>query len=95
MRRWFCYILESYDENFPRGSALIYKEPSVYCSKNEVRDMILMNINTGEQRVVAKVVGLGYADFKDEKDFAVRLGDVIKKKLEDCGVEAVCVTGGE
>lgn len=81
MRKWIAYILESYDEEFPVDNALIYNKPSLYCAKGEIRDMELLNLKTGKTRTVAKVVGLGYADFKDAQDFKERFASVLRKKL--------------
>ena len=86
MRRYFAYIKESYDENFPEGHVLIYDSPSQNCLKGQERAMYVCNMNNLESKKVAWVVGLGYADFKDEKDFEQRMGEVVKNKLKDIGV---------
>lgn len=86
MRKWFTYIVESLDPAFPAGHALIYDRPSIYCEKGVKRTMELMNLNTGKTRQVATVIGMGYADFKDEQDFKDRLKAVIDKKLNELGL---------
>ncbi len=75
------YILESYDEEYSKDNALIYDRPNLYCAKGEIRDMVIFNLKTKERKVVAKVVGLGYADFKDEQDFRERFTAVLRRKL--------------
>ena len=83
MRKWFAYILESYDERFPEKQYLIYNKPSIYCTKGEIRDLTLLDMSSNERKVVAKVIGLGYANFKDEEDFRERVSDVVRKKRKE------------
>ncbi len=86
MRRWFAYIEESYDPEYPVGHVLVYPKPTSYALKGERKLMEIMKISTGEVKTVALVVGLGYADFKDEADYKERLPKVIEKKLREVGI---------
>ena len=89
MRRWFVYIKESYDPDYPAGHVIVSPRLDPYSYKGEERDMEVINVKTGEIKVVARVVGLGYADFRDEEDYRARLPEVIKRKLREVGIEEV------
>ncbi|MHA1685280.1 MAG: hypothetical protein ACTSYD_02605 [Candidatus Heimdallarchaeaceae archaeon] len=87
MRKWFLYIKKSFDENYPEGKVVGYNYPNPYCAKREEKTMIVVNLKSKKEKVVANVIGLGYADFKDEKDLKKRIWEVLEKKLKDVGVD--------
>ena len=69
MRRWFSYIEKGLEKGYKKGNVIIHPKPSTYSEKGVRRVMELLNIKTGKSKEVAVVIGLGYADFKDEDDF--------------------------
>jgi len=83
MRKWFAYIEKSYDKDFKEGNVIIFNKQSIYAEKGVRRVMSLFNIKTHKSKDVAVVVGLGYADFRDEADFKKRLSEIIAKKLKE------------
>jgi len=88
VRYYFAYILESYREDYPKNSVIVYKRHnSLYASKGLKLDMSVLDtsIEGAKPEKVAKTIGLGYADFKDEVDYRDRSGEVIKKKNERGG----------
>ena len=87
MRKWFIYIKESYDPKYPEGHVIISPKLDPYAYKGEEKVMVIANVKTGEVKKVAKVIGLGYADFRDEEDYKQRIWDIIRKKLEEAGVK--------
>lgn len=86
LRKWMYYILESYDEEFPQGSIYITSKP-LSALKGETKDLEVFDFAEKKIKKVAKVVGLGYADFKDEEDFESRIHEVIIKKLKEVGIK--------
>jgi hypothetical protein len=46
-----------------------------------------MSIEGAKPEKVAKTIGLGYADFKDEADYENRWLDIVKKKMKEVGIE--------
>ena len=87
MRIWFIYIKKSYDPEYPEGHVIVSPKLDPYAYKGEEKVMEVANVKTGEVKKVAKVVGLGYADFRDEEDYKQRIWDVIRKKLEEVGIK--------
>jgi len=86
MRKWFIYIKESYDPDYPPNHVIASPHITPYAFKGEEKLMEVIDVNTGEIRTVAKVIGLGYADFKDDADYKERLPKVIEKKLREVGI---------
>lgn len=93
MRRWFVYIEKSYDPDYPEGNVIVYPFQTTYAFKGERKDMLVVDIDTQEKKVVARVVGLGHYDFKDEEDYKNRVWDVLRKKMKDVGIDVK--EGGE
>jgi len=83
MRKWFAYIERGFRKGYKKGNVIIYNRPSIYSGKGEKRLMELLNIKTGKISKVAVVIGMGYADFKDKKDYEKRIHDIIKKKIKE------------
>ena len=93
MRYYFTYILESYREDYPKNHIICYKQHnSLYSSKGTRFDMSITDLSKENPKpeVVAKVIGLGYADFKDEEDYTRRFPKVIKRKVKEVGINEVC-----
>jgi hypothetical protein len=93
MRYYFAYILESYRKDYPRNSIIAYKRhKSIYAFKGIKLDMSLldMSIEGAKPEKVAKTIGLGYADFKDEMDYVNRSVEVIKRKMKEVGIDGNC-----
>lgn len=89
MRYYFAYILESYREDHPKDTVISYKRHnSMYASKGLKLEMSLLDtsIEDAKPEKVAKTIGLGYADFKDEMDYRQRVLEVIKRKMKEVGI---------
>ena len=90
MRYYFAYILESYREDYPKNSVIAYKRHnSMYASKGLKLEMSLLDtsVEGAKPEKVAKTIGLGYADFKNEMDYVARSVDIIKRKMKEVGIE--------
>jgi len=93
MRYYFTYILESYSEDYPKDNVICYKSHnSGYSSKGMRFDMSITDLSKENPKpeVVAKVIGLGYADFKDEEDYINRAPKIIKRKVKEVGIDEIC-----
>jgi hypothetical protein len=89
MRVYFSHILESYDDRFPKGETLGYKQhTTVYSEKGVVRNMELTNVKSFTTKTVAKVIGLGYHDFKEGEypEDINAVCAVIDRKLKEVGI---------
>ncbi len=89
MRYYFAHILESFREDYPKGSTICYKGySSAHSSKGSLMVMTVLDVNNpnSNPEAVATTIGLGYADFKNEEDYKARGVEVIKKKLKEVGV---------
>ena len=86
MRRWFCYVLESYDKDIKEGNVLMFPYYTERCRKGQVSVLTFVNVDTLEYKKSAKVIGMGYADFRNEDDLNERLGEVVKKKLKELNI---------
>jgi hypothetical protein len=81
--------LESYREDYPKDNVICYKRHnSIYTSKGMKFDMSITDLSkeNSKPEKVAKVIGLGYADFKDETDYRKRGSEVIKRKIKEVGI---------
>lgn len=86
MRVWIAYVLESYSPELEGGQFLIWRRhASIYAEKGVIRDFEILIHRPRFLRVevVGRVIGLGYADFKNERDLQARLVDVCLKKLRE------------
>jgi hypothetical protein len=94
LRFYFAYILKGYNENYPEGTVICYRRyNSPYAAKGFIAEMISMNVSEDkecfESRKVAKTVGLGYADFKNEDDYKERAIEVIKRKMKEVSIDEI------
>ena len=82
MKKWFAYMMIENDleKGYKNGNVIIFHRPSLYSREGRWRTMELMNVKTGIRKIA--IIGLGYANFKDEADYNKRLGEVVEKKLE-------------
>jgi hypothetical protein len=87
LRKYFTYIIKSDLEDYPENNCIIdAKRNAIIINKGERRPMTLTNVETGEERTVEEIIGLGHADFKDEEDYQNRCLEVIHKKMFEVGI---------
>jgi len=83
LRKYFCYIEKGLEKGYNEGNVIIFSKPSIYSEKGVRRIMELLDIKMGERKEVAIVIGLGYADFKDENEYKEKLPKVVEKKIKE------------
>ncbi len=82
MRQFIYYIDKSLAKDHPAKSVVMQERNTPYSEKGKRKLLTVLNIKTNKRRDVAWVIGMGYADFKDEQDYNERCKEVIAKKLD-------------
>jgi hypothetical protein len=82
MRLYLAQVETSYSDRLEQGTTLVWEgKRTRWTEKGVIQPFQIVNIDTGDITTLADVVGLGYADFKDEDDRKERLPRVIHHKL--------------